>query len=130
MGRRVRSVMPSKSQLIRIKFSDELDPGEATPDRIRIRAGLRKYDAASPPAGTKSRCTDNSISCSVYRVTTPPELKGEGGDLASVRRVALGRNVSSERAMYCFPAAPARIPCGVRGPSCGSAFFQRQMLRR
>jgi len=40
--------------------------------------------------------------------------------LWSCRRVALGRNVSSERAMYCFSRLPA--VSALRGPSCGSRF--------
>ncbi|HEU0274195.1 MAG TPA: MG2 domain-containing protein [Candidatus Udaeobacter sp.] len=62
---------------IRIKFNDDIDPVEATPERIRIEPAVQKMKLLA--SGSEVEVTGGFDTRQRYRVTVSPELKGDRG---------------------------------------------------
>ena len=62
---------------IRIKFNDDIDPAEATPERIRIEPAVQKLKFLAQQ--DEIRVTGDFDLIQRYRVTISPEFKGERG---------------------------------------------------
>jgi len=63
--------------VIRIKFDDDIDPSEATPDRIRIEPEVKEMRLLA--SGDEVAVKGQFDLTQRYRVTISPELKGEHG---------------------------------------------------
>src|SRR5438309_11027844 len=62
---------------IRIKFNDDIDPVEATPERIRVEPAVEKMKLLASGSGIE--ITGNFNLAQRYKVTISPELKGDRG---------------------------------------------------
>jgi uncharacterized protein YfaS (alpha-2-macroglobulin family) len=62
---------------IRIKFNDDIDPVEATLERIRVEPALEKMKLLA--SGSEIEITGNFNLAQRYKVTISPELKGDRG---------------------------------------------------
>src|SRR5438552_5463080 len=62
---------------IRIKFNDDIDPVEATPERIRIEPAVEKMKLLA--SGSAIEITGNFNRAQRCKVTISPELKGDRG---------------------------------------------------
>jgi uncharacterized protein YfaS (alpha-2-macroglobulin family) len=63
--------------VIRIKFNDDIDPAEATPERIRIEPAVKEMRLLASRDEVEVHGQFDFMQR--YRVTTSPELKGERG---------------------------------------------------
>ena len=97
--------------VIRIKFNDEINPAEATPDRIRIEPPVKEMRLLA--SRDEVQVNGQFDLMQRYRVTISPGIKRRAW-LWPCRRVAMGRNVSSERAMCCFPGFADFSACAAR----------------
>ena len=62
---------------IRIKFNDDIDPVEATPERIRVEPVVQKMKLLA--SGSEVEITGSFDMTRRYKVTISPELKGDRG---------------------------------------------------
>ncbi|HEY2568999.1 MAG TPA: MG2 domain-containing protein, partial [Candidatus Udaeobacter sp.] len=62
---------------IRVKFNDDIDPVEATPERIRVDPAVQKMKLLA--SGSEVEITGSFDTRQRYRVTISPELKGDRG---------------------------------------------------
>jgi uncharacterized protein YfaS (alpha-2-macroglobulin family) len=62
---------------IRIKFNDDVDPVEATPERIRVQPAVQKMKLLA--SGSEVDITGDFNPAQRYKVTISPELKGDRG---------------------------------------------------
>ena len=85
---------------IRIKFTDDIDPAEATPAKIRIEPAIPEMQllASNDEVEVKGKLDLTKR----YSVTVSPDLKGERG-YGLTSESALVRDVSSERSGDRFP---------------------------
>src|SRR5438093_2652507 len=66
-----------KEPSIRIKFNDDIDPVEATTERIRVEPAVEKMKLLA--SGSAIEITGNFNLAQRYKVTISPELKGDRG---------------------------------------------------
>ena len=104
--------------LIRIKFNDDIDPGEATPDRIRIEPAVKEMRLL---AGRDEVAVNGQFDLMQrYRVTVSPELKGERGyGLAAESR--WGATFHPKESCIVFPASQIFLRAR---PELRFSFFQ------
>src|SRR5581483_11212797 len=62
---------------IRIKFNDDIDPVEVTPERIRVEPAIQKMKLLA--SGSEIEVTGIFDTLQRYKVTISPDLKGERG---------------------------------------------------
>jgi alpha-2-macroglobulin len=63
--------------MIRIKFNDDIDPVEATPERIHVEPAVQKMKLLA--SGSEVDITGSFDTTQRYKVTISPELKGDRG---------------------------------------------------
>src|SRR6266568_8445232 len=87
---------------IRIKFNDDIDPVEATPQRIRVQPAVEKMNLLA--SGSEIAITGEFDLKQRYKVTISPELKGDRGyGLASESR--WGATFRPKESCLIFPSA-------------------------
>jgi alpha-2-macroglobulin len=87
---------------IRIKFNDDIDPLEATPERIRVEPAVEKMKLLA--SGSEIEVAGNFDVTKRYKVTISPELKGERGyGLASESR--WGATFRPKESCLVFPSS-------------------------
>ncbi|PWT79702.1 MAG: hypothetical protein C5B58_13005, partial [Acidobacteria bacterium] len=87
---------------IRIKFNDDIDPVEATPERIRVEPAVEKMKFLA--SGSEIEITGNFDTGQRYKVTVSPELKGDRGyGLASESR--WGATFRPKESCLAFPSS-------------------------
>src|SRR5439155_19836271 len=64
-----------EEQSIRIKFNDDIDPVEATPERIHVEPAVQKMKLLA--SGSEIEITGSFDLTQRYKVTISPELKGD-----------------------------------------------------
>ncbi len=93
---------PLAEPVIRIKFTDDIDPSEATPDRIRIEPTVKEMRLLA--SGDEVAVNGQFDLTQRYRVTISPELKGERGyGLAAESR--WGATFHPKEPCIVFPAS-------------------------
>src|SRR5207237_956156 len=63
--------------MVRIKFNDDIDPVEATPERIHVEPAVQKMKLLA--SGSEVDITGSFETTQRYKVTISPELKGDRG---------------------------------------------------
>jgi alpha-2-macroglobulin len=87
---------------IRIKFNDDIDPIEATPERIRVEPAVEKMKLLAN--GSEIEVTGTFDARQRYKVTISPELKGDRGyGLASQSR--WGATFRAKEPCLVFPSS-------------------------
>ena len=104
--------------LIRIKFNDDIDPAEATPDRIRIEPAVKEMRLLASRDEVEVHGQFDFMQR--YRVTISPELKGERGyGLAAESR--WGATFHPKESCIVFPASQIFLRAR---PDLRFSFFQ------
>jgi len=104
--------------VIRIKFNDDIDPAEATPDRIRIEPAVKGMRLLASRDEVEVHGQFDLIQR--YRVTISPELKGERGyGLAAESR--WGATFHPKEPCIVFPASQIFLRAR---PELRFSFFQ------
>src|SRR5581483_11165421 len=87
---------------IRIKFNDDIDPVEVTPERIRVEPAIQKMKLLA--SGSEIEVTGIFDTLQRYKVTISPDLKGERGyGLAAESR--WGASFRPKESCLIFPAS-------------------------
>ncbi|HZA38935.1 MAG TPA: MG2 domain-containing protein, partial [Candidatus Baltobacteraceae bacterium] len=104
--------------VIRIKFNDDIDPAEATPDRIRIEPAVKEMRLLA--SRDEVEVHGQFDLTQRYRVTVSPELKGERGyGLATESR--WGATFHPKESTIVFPASQIFLRAR---PELRFSFFQ------
>ena len=110
--------------MIRIKFNDEIDPAEATSQKINIQPLVKEMKLLA--SGDEIEVTGEFDLAQRYRVTMSPELKGERGyGLAEPNRAGAQRFIRKSRAFFF---RHRRFFCG-RDRSCVFRSFRSTRRR-
>jgi alpha-2-macroglobulin len=104
--------------VIRVKFNDDINPGEATPDRIRIEPAVKEMRLLASRDEVEVKGQFDLMQR--YRVTISPELKGERGyGLAAESR--WGATFRPKEPCIVFPASQIFLRAR---PELRFSFFQ------